>query len=239
MTDTIKNTIEHFDYGFVFTPADFPIDQRKQATVNRVLNNMVATGQIRRISKGRFYKSKMTEFGELPPDNYQLVKDLLEKNGKIIGYLTGYTAFNELGLTTQVPFALQIGVPNEKKAIKRKFYRIGFIKQHNEITKENIYLLQLLDCTRFFKNIPDSMPDETCRRLLLLLKGLDKKQREEIKKLSLKYTPQATALLGAMLETLNPKENTIEMLNTLNPQTFYKLGISENILFNQKKWNIK
>jgi len=239
MTNIIKNTIENFDYGFVFTPADFPIDQRKQATVNRILNNMVASGQIRRISKGRFYKPKMTEFGELPPDSYQLVKDLLEKNGKVIGYLTGYTAFNELGLTTQVPFALQIGVPNEKKAIKRKFYRINFIKQHNEITNENIYLLQLLDCLRFFKNIPDSMPDETCRRLLLLLKKLDKQQREEIKKLSLKYTPQATALLGAMLTTLNPKENTSKMLNTLNPQTFYKLGISENILFNQKKWNIR
>jgi hypothetical protein len=164
---------------------------------------------------------------------------LLEKNGKIVGYLTGYTTFNELGLTTQVPFALQIGVKNEKMAIKRKFYRINFIKQHNEITKDNIYLLQLLDCLRFFKNIPDSMPDETCRRLLLLLKELKKEQREEIKKLSLKYTPQATALLGAMLETLNPKENTTEMLNTLNPQTFYKFGISENILFNQKKWNIK
>jgi hypothetical protein len=239
MTDTIKNTIENFDYGFVFTPVDFPIDPRKQATVNRILNNMVAAGQIRRASKGRFYKPKMTEFGELPLNIYQLVKDLLEKNGKTAGYLTGYTAFNELGLATQVPFALQIGVKNEKMAIKRNFYRISFIKQQNEIIKENIYLLQLLDCLRFFKNIPDSTPDETCRRLLLLLKKLDKHQREEIKKLSLKYTPQATALLGAMLETLNPKENTTEMYNKLNPQTFYKLGISENILFNQKKWNIR
>ncbi len=97
---------------------------------------MVAAGQIRRASKGRFYKTKMTEFGELPLNATELVKDLLEKNGKTIGYLTGYTAFNELGLTTQVPFALQIGVTNEKKAIKRKFYRIGFIKQHNEITKK-------------------------------------------------------------------------------------------------------
>jgi len=239
MTETIKNTIANFDYGFVFTPSDFPIEPRKQATVNRILNNMVAAGQIRRASKGRFYKPKMTEFGELPLNAYQLVKDLLEKNGKVIGYLTGYTAFNELGLTTQVPFALQIGVPNEKKAIKRKFYRINFIKQHNEITKENIYLLQLLDCLRLFKNIPDSMPDETSRRLLLLLKNLDKQQREEIKNLSLKYTPQATALLGAMLETLNSKENTTEMYHKLNPQTFYNLGISDNILFNQKKWNIR
>jgi hypothetical protein len=130
-------------------------------------------------------------------------------------------------------------VINEKMAIKRSFYRISFIKQQNEITKKNIYLLQLLDCLRFFRNIPDSMPDETCRRLLLLLKELNKEQRVEIKKLSLKYTPQATALLGAMIETLNPKEDTTEMYNKLNPQTFYKLGISDNILFNQQKWNIR
>lgn len=239
MTETIKNTINNLDYGFVFTPADFPIDKRKQATVNRILNNMVVSGQIRRASKGRFYKPKMTEFGELPLDNYQLVKDLLEKDGKIIGYLTGYTVFNELGLTTQVPFALQIGTSNEKKAIKRGYYRISFIKQHNEITSENIYLLQLLDCLRFIKIIPNSMPDEACRRLLVLLEKLKKDKREKIKTLSLKYQPQVIALLGAMLETLNPKENTEELLDALNPQTYYKLGISESILFNQKKWNIK
>jgi hypothetical protein len=239
MTDTIKNTINNFDFGFVFTPADFPVDPRKQATVNRILNNMVAAGQIRRVYKGRFYKSKITEFGELPPNTYEMVKDLLEKDGNLIGYLTGYTAFNELGLTTQVPFALQIGIANEKKAIKRNYYRISFVKQQNPITNENIPLLRLLDCLRFFKNIPDSMPDETCRRLLLLLKGLDKNQRKIIKELSLKYTPQATALLGAMLETLNPKEDTTAMLNALNPQTFYKLSISDNILFNQSKWNIR
>jgi hypothetical protein len=239
MTDTIRNTIANFPFSFVFTPKDFPIDPRKQATVNRILNNMVAAGQIRRASKGRFYKPKMTEFGELPLDTFELVKDLLEKNGKSVGYLTGYTAFNELGLTTQVPFVLQIGANDEKKNLKRSFYRITFIKQKNVITKENIPLLRLLDCLRFFNSIPDSMPNETCSRLLFLLKALSEEQKEEIKRLSLNYTPQATALLGAMLETLNPEEDTIEIFNALNPQTFYKLSISDKILFNQKKWNIR
>jgi hypothetical protein len=239
MTDTIRNTIATFDFGFVFTPGDFPIDPRKQATVNRILNNMVAAGQIRRISKGRFYKPKMTEFGEQKPDTYQVVKDLLEKNGEIIGYLTGYTVFNELGLTTQVPAVLRIGVKGEKKAIRRDYYRITFVKQQNAISKENIHLLQLLDCLRFFKNIPDSMPDDRCRRLLVLFKEVNARDREEIKQLSLKYTPQATALLGAILETLSLKEDTTAMYNALNPQTFYKLGISNKVLPTQQKWNIK
>jgi hypothetical protein len=70
----------------------------------------------------------MTEFGELPSYSYELVKDLLKKNGEIVGYLTGYQIFNELGLTTQVSFVLQIDVKNEKKTIKRNYYRISFIK---------------------------------------------------------------------------------------------------------------
>lgn len=239
MTNTIKDTIATFPFGFVFTPKDFSIDPRKQATVNRILNYMVDAGEIRKVSKGRFYKPKMTEFGELPLDTYELVKDLLEKNGKVVGYLTGYSAFNELGLITQVPFVLQVGTNDEKKNLTRGFYRITFIKQKNVITKENIPLLRLLDCLRFFNNIPDSMPDETCCRLLFLLTALSADQKNEIKRLSLNYTPQATALLGAMLETLNPKEDTDEIFNALNPQTYYKLSISTNILFNQKKWNIK
>jgi hypothetical protein len=38
------------------------------------------------LSKGRFYKSQISKFGELAPDTYQTVKDLIEKDGKLIGY---------------------------------------------------------------------------------------------------------------------------------------------------------
>lgn len=244
MTDLIRTTIDKFPFGFVFTPIDFPIEVSKQASVNRVLNNMVATGSIRRLSKGRFYKPQISEFGEvsnskLPLDTYQIVKDLLEKNGKITGYITGNSAFNDLGLATQVPFALQIGVRHEKKAIQRDAYRISFIKQKNEITKENIPLLRLLDSLRFFKNIPDIMPDEACKRLLYLFSELDRTQIDKIKKLVLNYNPSTIALLGAMLETLNGNEDTMLLLIELNPQTSYKLGISEKVLANQRKWYIK
>ena len=127
MTDTIKNTISKFADGFVFTAEDFPIPPEKQNTVTKVLNNLVTTGQIRRLCKGRFYKPLMSKFGELPPDTFQTVKDLLEKNGKIIGYLTGYSIFNKFGLTTQVPAMLQIAVRKEKKPIARCNYRISLV----------------------------------------------------------------------------------------------------------------
>ncbi len=239
MIGTIKNTIDRFPWGFVFTTSDFPAAAENPKQVNKILNAFVTEGVLRRLSKGRFYKPQITKFGELPPDTYQVLKDLIEKDDKIIGYLTGYTAFNDLGLTTQVPAALQIGTRKEKKALVRDHYRISFIKQENTITKDNIPLLQLLDCLRFFKTIPDTMPDNACQRLLTLLQRLSPEQIATAKRLALKYNPATIALLGAILETLNPEENTIALFKKLNPITVYKLNISLNALPTQKKWNIR
>jgi len=239
ITDIVIEKIDSIAYGYVFTASDFPIDVSKQKSVNKVLENLTKARKIRRLSKGRYYKTKMTEFGELQPDSYQIVKDLLSENGKLIGYITGYQIFNELGLTTQISAILQIGTIKDKKSVKRSYYRIKFVKQWNPITKENIPLLQLLDCMRFFKIIPNAMPAESCQRILNLLSKLNDNQRNKIKKLALKYTPQAIALLGTMLETLNSNED-IEMLRkALNFQTFYQLGIPKEILPTQKKWNIR
>ena len=82
--------------------------------------------------------------GTLQPNQAQVVKDLLEENGKITGYLTGYSIYNQLGLTTQVNNTIQIGKNQVRPKFKRERYTITFIKQKNSITKENIPLLQVL-----------------------------------------------------------------------------------------------
>ena len=235
----IKNTIDKFELGYIFTVSDFPMSVKNPKLVSKTLNHFVTTGYLRKLSKGRFYKPQMSKFGELPPDTYQIVKDLIQKDGKLIGYITGYSAFNDFALTTQVSAILEIGMRKEKKAIVRGIYRIRFIRQENTITKENIPFLRLLDCLRFFKNIPDTTPDNACQRLMYLIKKLDEQEISKIKKLALKYTPQTIALLGAMLETINPQEDTNLLFKKLNPITVYKLGISDKILPTQKKWNIQ
>ncbi|MBP1672327.1 MAG: hypothetical protein H6Q25_142 [Bacteroidetes bacterium] len=239
MIDIIINTINRFPLGFVFTSSDFNIEVNKKKMVNKLLNDLVVQGKIKRLSKGRFYKPKLTEFGELLPDEYQIVKDLIEKNGKPIGYITGFSIFNQFGLTTQVPATIRIAIKKEKNSIKRGMYRISFTKQENNITKDNICLLQLLDCLRFFKEIPDTFPDQACKRLLYLLKKLNIEQINTIKKLVLKYNPSTIALLGALLETINPDEDIQLLHNKLNPMSSFKLYISKDILPTQKKWYIK
>ncbi|MDR1759686.1 MAG: DUF6088 family protein [Fibrobacter sp.] len=160
MTDEIKNIIDKFELGYVFTVTDFPMTAENPKTVRKILNHFVATGYLRKLSKGRFYKLQISRFGELPPDTYQIVKDLIQKDGKLIGYITGYSAFNDFALTTQFSAILEIGMRKEKKAIVRGIYRIRFIQQENTITKENI-----LDTT------PDNkVPARTQNRLNVMRK---------------------------------------------------------------------
>lgn len=239
MIDGVKNTIARFPAGYVFTTHDFSVSDEKPKAVNKVLNNLVKKGSLRRLSKGRFYKPQIGKFGELMPDTYQIVKDLIEKNGKLIGYTTGYSVFNELALTTQMPVELQIGTSKEKKKIVRGIYRISFVKQKNTITKENIPLLRLLDCLRFFKLIPDTTPDKACRRLLYLFNQLNAEQIVTIKKLVLKYNPSTIAFLGAILQTNHLEEDCIALKKAINPITVYKLGISIEVLPTQHQWNIQ
>ena len=238
MITAIKSIINKFENGYVFTSDEFPQTRKSPIYVNRILGNFVKDGFIKKLSKGKFYKSEIGKFGELPPQPYQVVKDLLERKGKMVGYITGFSIFNDLLLTTQVSAILQIGTRKEKRAIVRGMYRIHFIKQENTITKDNVYLLQLLDCLRLFKTIPDTTADKACARLIDIFQKLDEQQISEIKKLAIKCSPQTIALLGAILETQNPNEDTELLHNELNPMTTFKLHISKTILMNQKRWKI-
>ena len=124
VTDIIKDKIDRFPAGFVFTYSDFKGQVDKIDALTKALNRMVQQGRIRKLSPGRFYKPRFTDFGELNPDTYQVVKDLLEQNGKITGYLTGYSVYNQLGITSQVSNIIQIGTNEPKKSIKRGIYQI-------------------------------------------------------------------------------------------------------------------
>ncbi len=65
ITDIVTENIERFTYGYVFSASDFPVDVTKQKSVNKALENLTKAGEIRRLSKGKYYKTKLTEFGEL------------------------------------------------------------------------------------------------------------------------------------------------------------------------------
>ena len=239
VTKEIRKRVLNFSDDYVFTASDFDFGVEDQAAVVKALNRMSKSGEISKLSKGKFYKPRKTQFGELKPSAYQIAKDYIEKDGKLIGYITGYSAYNALGLTTQISSYIQIGTNQYRRSVKREKYTISFIKQPNPITRKNVEILRILDAIRFIREIPATTPDEACLRLKEIIRDLDNEQKEVLIKCLMKYTNYVRALCGAMLEDVGCDSELLATIkNTLNGVTEYKLPISESVLPAKQNWRI-
>ena len=236
--DYIAYTIDRLPKGYVFTYTDFTTEVHQAETVIKTLNRLAVSGKIKKLSKGKFYKPEQTPFGELKPPQEEVVKDLLKEDGKIIGYLTGYSIYNQLQLTTQISNLIQIGRNQTRPKLKRGNYTISFVKQKNRITRENIPFLQVLDALRYIKKIPDAPIDFVCKRFLAILGAYQEKELMSMVQLSLKYPPSTRALLGAILDELGKDNWTKPLYDSLNPVTKYKLAGAEEALSTTEKWRI-
>lgn len=235
----IRNKISTLSDDYVFTASDFEMESQNQSAVVKALNRMVASGEITKLAKGKFYKPRKTQFGDLKPSAYQIAKDYIERDGKLVGYITGYSAYNALGLTTQISSFIQIGTNKSRRAVKRDKYTISFILQQNTITKKNIEILRILDAVKFFREIPGTTPNEACIRLKEIIKELNEEQKVMFIKCSLKYTNYVRALCGAMLENIGCNVSLLEPIRkSLNGITNYYLPISESVLPNKPNWKI-
>ena len=102
--------------------------------------------------------------------------------------------------------------------------------------KDDIPLLVILDALRLIKEIPGSTTDDAIAQMTVWIKGLSETDRKRLLELCRAYKPYVRAQLGAILEYLDfPVEDKLE---TLNPVSRYKLGISSTILPTTKNWNI-
>lgn len=238
VTEYIAYTIDRLPKGYVFTYEDFIVEVNKKEAVIKALNRMAESGSISKLSKGRYYKPEKTPFGEILPEPEQLVKDLLEEDGKTIGYLTGYSIYNKLGLTSQVSHLIQIGKNEVRPKLKRNYYTISFVRQKNTINRQNIPLLQILDALRYIKKIPDTSIEKALIRFKSILDEMTKGDLERMIRLAMKYSPGTRALLGALLDELGMNHLTEALLNSLNPITRYKYPGAEKALSTAQKWNI-
>ena len=237
-SDLVENTINRLPVGYVFTYGDFNIEVEMKNTVLKHLSRMTEQGEIIKLSKGKYYKPEKSKFGNVPLSEYQVVKDLLEKDGKTIGYITGLRAYNELGLTTQLSNTIEIGSNERFNPKQRGIFKIKFVNQKNTITSSNTSHLRILDAIKFIKTIPDSNIDSSITRLLSIFKKYSKSESRTIARLSLKYPPSTRALLGAMLEISNATNDTNALYTSLTHISKYDIGVSEKTLPNKNKWRI-
>ena len=239
IANTVKTQIDAFKEGYVFSCMDIEGASKNREAIIKSLNRLVEKGIIDKLAKGKFYKPTKSEYGRLGPDVNEIVKDLLESKGELIGYLTSFSVFNKYGLTTQISNTLQIGRNTFKPPLKRGIYTIQFVLQKNVITKENIKILQVLDCLKMLKGIPDTIKNNSLSVLGRIIRKYNKTDREMLIQLSMKYPASTRALLGMIFEGEKIMGPLDKIRETLNPISTYNMGIRQLDKFLKEKWGIK
>lgn len=157
-----------------------PGDKAK-AAVNVKLKRMCDHGDIRRLRKGEYCRVRQTVFGPILPDIDQLMAARMTlKNGVRIGYESGASLFNRIGLTTLLPRVVEI-TTNDYGARLPEGCRIRLKKPAAKITDDNWKYLQFIDAVRQIHDI--SVDAEDSKHILRTLA-----RKQELDPLTLIFT---------------------------------------------------
>lgn len=130
----VRQTIEDFPKGRVFTVEDIAIEFEVKHAVQRTLSRLIEEGSIRRIYNGIYYKPEVSRILKgilLPPNIDQAIKVISAKNNEII-QMHGALACNRLGLSTQMPMAKVFHTNGFSREIEIGGARIKFLHTNNE-----------------------------------------------------------------------------------------------------------
>lgn len=236
----INNQIEKIEVGKLFSYQDFQLPPDNMEAMAAAFSRLVSKGIIKRFSRGKYFKPQNGFFGEVPLKENQIIENILKVNGKLTGYLTGVTVYNQMGLTTQMTNQYTIATNKFRKPIQKGRINVRFVKLYSDLVEENIPLLQLLDAIKDIDGIPGTEPNTALELVKTKLKDLSKSKKTKLGQLAFNYPPATRALTGAILE-LYDRDNTAskKLYKSLNPLSKYNLGINENTLPNKNKWKIE
>ena len=131
----IEDKILSIEPAKVFTIEDLEFPREWWENVRVKLGRMVKSGLIEKIGRGKYYKPKESVFGNIGPNQSEIVKDLMFDNGVLSGYITGYTVWNQMGLTSQISNIITIGTSRRRDSLKRGNYQV--VHLHDERNLNN------------------------------------------------------------------------------------------------------
>ncbi|WP_417280496.1 DUF6088 family protein [Celeribacter sp.] len=110
----------------VWTPADFA-DIGARAAVDKALQRMVTSGQLRRIERGLYDKPAQNALtGKSTVPDYRAVIDAIARRDQVRWLIDGMTAANTLGLTNAVPAKIEVLVDARLKPVTLGKQKIVF-----------------------------------------------------------------------------------------------------------------
>ncbi len=118
----------------------------KKNTFNTFMQRFAKTNNLKRFSKGVYYKSVKTVFGPLSINKEDiLVRKYITDGKQIFGYESGLSFLNKIGVTTQIPRETYIVSAKSRYKTSHLANNICLMKPKIPVTKDNYRYLQVLD----------------------------------------------------------------------------------------------
>lgn len=144
---------ENYISGEPIFANDIEIPGMTEENLRYHLKRLTDSGMICRFEPGVYYFPKTSILGDrvqLSADTVAVHKYIMRK-GKRVGYYSGYTLANRMGLSTQVPFTEEITsnyAPAQVRELTIKNRKYIIRRPVVEVTEENVKVLQFLDCLK-------------------------------------------------------------------------------------------
>jgi uncharacterized protein DUF6088 len=235
----IEKEISKIKEGTTFKYQQLSIESSEYSAATKAIERFIEKGIIKRVSTGVFYKPKQTIFGELKPNEEELLKPYLFQNNKRVAYITGTSLYNRMGLTTQISKNIKIASRDKRITISVGSIKGTPVKSYVDVTEKNFYLLEILDALKDFKKIPDLDKGSAIKIISNRLNELNTNEIKQLIKCVLSYPPRVIGFLGALLEKIDSLIELTILKRSLNPLSEYNYGINKSLLSTAPNWNIK
>lgn len=167
---------ENYKEGEPIFTIDIKIEGFSESNKRQQIKKLVDTGELMRFENGVYYlpkKSRLKGAAGLSADIVAQRK-YIERNGKHIGYYSGHTLANYLGISTQVPVKKEI-VSNNMSAIVREVEIGSFTyvvrKPSVSVNENNYKVLQLLELLKDLNMYADNEPELVKNQLVKYIKA--------------------------------------------------------------------
>jgi len=204
-------------------------------TVAKALSRLAQAGEIERLSKGVYYRSRPTAFGTSRP-NPAAIQALAARHSMV--FPAGVAAANTLGFTTQT--AGRAEVATSARSLPRKLVGADTVvharrpEAWSRLSETDAALLDLL---RRKAGPSELTPEATVRRLLGLL--AEEGRFERLLKVAQSEPPRVRAMLGALGQQLGKDLKSLEKLRaSLNPLSRFDFGLLAGLRF-AREWQAK
>lgn len=161
---------ENYKLGEPIFSGDIVIPGLSEENLRYHLKKLTDDGILCRFEAGIYY-FPMTDFlGEkmaLTADTVAFHK-YVRRRGRRVGYYSGYTLANRMGLSTQIPFIEEITsnfAPAQIRELTIKDRKYILRRPAVEVTDENVVVLQFLDCLKDLEKCAEEEP-EVCGQIL-------------------------------------------------------------------------